>query len=238
MKPPTPPRSLWQKLNTPIYLRRYYRPWMLPIFGLLLVLGMGYGFWNLSANNPVGLQLAEKPDEQVGLRFYDVELRGRKQGTPFFTILADEIEVSRDQRYVFFLKKEHKPRGEFYNLKDWDLEESAPGESQPSSERRSVRWTSEHAEYDSRLQNLKMEDKVEIVTDLEDVILTDEMIWSKSEETLSSSTRSKVRTHKKTYMESDKLKVETKDKALYLDGRVFIEMKLGKGQGIDVEEFD
>lgn len=227
-------KTLWERLNTPIYLQAYYRPWMLPMLGLVALLGMGYGFWWLRANNPVGVQLAEKPDEQIGLRFYDVELRGRKDGTPFFTILADEVEVSRDQRYVSFLKKDNKPRGEFYNLKDWESETS----DDPDAPRRSARWTADQAEYDSRMQNLKMTDEVKIVTDLEDVILTDEMIWTKQDETLSSSTRSKVRTHKKTYLESDQLKFETRDKTLFLEGRVFIEMKLGKEQGIHVEEFD
>lgn len=237
MKTP-PKRSLWQRLNTPIYLRRYYRPWMTPVLGLMTVLAMVYGFWWLRANNPVGVQMAEKPDEQIGLRFYDVELRGRKEGTPFFTIMADEVEVSRDQRYVTFLKKDNKPRGEFYNLKDWEREILPEAPPDPEATRRSARWTASRAEYDTRMQDLKMTEGVEIVTDLEDVILTDEMIWRKQDETLSSSTRTKVRTHKKTYLESDQLKFETRDKALFLEGRVFIEMKLGKDQGVNVDELD
>lgn len=227
--------NLWDKLNTPIYLRRYYQPWMLPVFSVLLILALGFGFWKLSPSNPAAIEPPQRPDEQIELRFFDVELRGRKQGTPFFTILADEAEVSRDQRFVTFLKKKQKPHGEFFNLKDWEKEEGdQPSEGPPK--RRALRWEADQASYDFTMQKLTMQKDVRIVTDLDDLILTDEMIWSKQKETLESSTRSKITTHHDSYMESDKLKVETKDKTLYLDGKVFIEMKLGKDQRINVDK--
>jgi hypothetical protein len=118
-------------------------------------------------------------------------------------------------------------------LKDWEEDEENPSDS---GKRRSILWQSETAVYDFNMEKLTMKDKVEIVTDLQDLILTDEMIWSKKEDLMESSTRSKITTHHKTYMESDKLKVETKEKTLYLEGKVYIEMNLGKDQRIDVEE--
>lgn len=231
-KPPSRGLRLWKQLNTPIYLRRYYQPWMLSLLSLLAIGGMGYGLWKLNARNPAAIEPPPPVDESVALRFYDVELRGRKTGTPFFTIFADIVEVSKDQRYVYFLKGKQKPRGEFFNLKDWEEEGEAEGR------RRAVRWEAENAEYDTQLQNLRMMDNVKIVTDTEDIIVTDEMLWNRQDETLSSGTRSKVRTHKDTYMESNKLQVKTRDKELYLEGQVFIEMKLGQDQTINIEEYN
>lgn len=230
-----PKVSLWERLNTPIYLRRYYQSWMLPLFSLALIGALIYGFWKLSPSNPAAIEPPPKSDETIELRFFGVELRGRKEGTPFFTILADKVDVSRDQRYVTFLKEAQKPHGEFFNLKDWELEENGEGSGEPP-QRRSILWESDTAIYDFTMEKLTMQEQVKITTDLDDLILTDEMIWSKKDDTLESSTRSKITTHHKTYMESDRLKVETKEKTLFLDGKVFIEMRLGKDQRIDVEK--
>ncbi len=222
---------LWGTLNK----KRMVSPWVFSGVGMLLIGCILGGFWWLSPKNPVAVELPTRPDEQIGLRFYGVELRGRKQGTPFFTIFADEVEVSRDQRYIEFTKgsKEpiSKPHGEFFNLKDW---EALDGDG--SDNPRSMTWEANLATYDSQLQNLHMEKEVEILTDLQDIIQTDDFLWSKQDQTLTSSTRSKIKTHQETYLESNNLKVETETKNMYLEGRVFIEMKIGEDQVINVEE--
>lgn len=226
--------ALWRFLRQPIDMGYLWRAWILPLLGLATLGGMIFGFWQLSAKNPAAIPPPAPTDESISLRFDNVELHGRKQGTPFFTIYADRVEVTRDQRYVKFLKGKNKPHGEFYNLKDW--EPDIDPRKGPSSLTRAVRWEAENAEYDYQTQSLKMQKNVEIVTDAGDVIKTDEMVWSRNDETLSSSTRSTIDSHDKNHLESDKLKVETRQKNIYLEGRVFIDMDLGENVGIDVEK--
>jgi hypothetical protein len=231
-KQPSPPKGF---KGLYIKVKQTLSQIITPVLALALMFGLGYGFWKLGAHNPAAPQnAAPKPDDQIGIRFFNVELRGRKNGTPFFSIFADQIEVSRDNRYVFF-KGKTKPHGEFYNLKDWDSELSAEvvgGASRP----RNLRWEANRAEYDYSLENLMMYDKVKIITDAQDVVETDEMFWSKHDEALRSSTRSKVLTHKKTYFEANKLDVKTRAKEMLMEGKVYIEMYVGNDQRINVKE--
>ncbi|HEY9841664.1 MAG TPA: LPS export ABC transporter periplasmic protein LptC, partial [Candidatus Obscuribacterales bacterium] len=222
-------------LTAPLFLRRLYRPWMLPAVSLLAIAALIYGFWKVGARNPAAIQPKSKPDDSISLRFEDVELRGRKQGTPFFTIMADKVEVSRDSSTVRFLKGKNKtkPHGEFYNLKDW--EEDATG---ALPRRRAITWESNEAIFNTQDQNLSMKGDVRIKTDVGDTILTEEMLWNRNAETLTSNTRTRVHTHKDTYLQSNKLKVETRTKALFLDGQVFIDMKIGEDKIVDVEELE
>lgn len=212
-------------------------PTLPPLLGLALILGLGYGFWSLGAHNPAAPVSKPRPDDQIGIRFFNVELRGRKNGTPFFSIFADQIEVSRDNRYVFFQGKK-KPHGEFYNLKDWEGEFSSELIGGGAPRPRNLRWEAERAEYDYSLENLMMYDKVKIISDGGDVVETDEMFWSKQEESLKSSTRSRVLTSRKTYFEADKLDVKTRAKEMLMEGKVYIEMNVGSDQRIDVEASD
>lgn len=222
---------LWRVLNK----QRRVSPWVFSSIGILFIGFILGGLWWLSPKNPVAVELPARPDEQIGLRFYGVELRGRKQGTPFFTIFADEVEVSRDQRYIEFKTGSKapttKPHGEFFNLKDW---ESLDGDGADNP--RSMTWEANQATYDSQLQNLHMQKSVEILTDLQDIIQTDDFLWNKQEQTMTSNTRSKIKTHQETYLEANNLKVETETKNMVLEGRVFIEMKIGDDQVINVEE--
>lgn len=217
-----------------LYLRRLYRPWMLSVVSLLAIGAMIYGFWRLNASNPAAPKRAEKqPDQSVSLRFENVELRGRKQGTPFFTILAEKVEVSKNNELVTFLKGKTKPHGEFYNLKDW--EEDASG---ALPKRRAITWEANKAVFNTTDQNLSMLGEVKIRTDAGDTITTEEMLWNRNEQTLTSNTRTKVHTHQDTYLQSNKLKVETRTKALFLEGQVFIDMKLDQEKVVDVEKFE
>jgi hypothetical protein len=61
------------------------------------------------------------------------------------------------------------------------------------------------------------------------------MFWSKQEESLKSSTRSRVLTSRKTYFEANKLDVKTRAKEMLMEGKVYIEMNVGSDQRIDVE---
>ena len=124
---PAPPLSLEPRLGASRRLwgiltkQRLVSPWVFSGIGMVFIAFVLGGLWWLSPKNPVAVELPTRPDEQIGLRFYGVELRGRKQGTPFFTIFADEVEVSRDQRYIEFKQgskaPKTKPHGEFFNLK-------------------------------------------------------------------------------------------------------------------------
>ncbi len=228
--------SLWQRLNKPYYLRHAFRPWMIPV-AIIAVVGLsGYGLWRMSARNPAAVEPPQQVQDQVELRFYDVVMRGRKQGTPFFVIFADEVEVTRDDRYVNFLEGANKPHGEFFNMKNWE-KDLGDGDIDENKRRRIV-WEARKATYDRNQEDLRMEEDVKIITDTRDIVLTDDMLWKKSDESLSSTTRSKVRTSKGTYMTADTMDVKTRDKEMYLEGRVYIEMPIKEEQQIDVEEFE
>lgn len=221
-------------LATQLFLGRLYRPWMLSVLSVMAIGAMGYGFWKMQAKNPAAV-LPDKPitDPGISLRFEDVELRGRKMGTPFFTIRADKVEVSKDNRYVTFIKGKNKPHGEFYNLKDWEEDPSGG-----TPRRRAITWEANKAIFDTQDQNLTMEGQVRVKTDAGDRIQTEQMIWNRNEEMLSSDTRTLVDTHYDTHIGSNKLKVNTRTKALDLEGRVFIDMKIGEDEIINVEELD
>lgn len=212
-------------------LLRGFLPFASALFSLALIALLGYGFWKLGAHNPVAPAGKPRPDDQIGVRFYKVELRGRKNGTRFFSIYADQIEVSKDNRHVFF---QGKPHGEFFNLKNWEAQLS-PELTEDENRARHLRWEAQRAEYDMQLENLTMFDQVRIVTDAGDVVETDEMFWSKQEEALRSSTPSRVLTHKKTYFKADRLDVKTREKEMLLEGNVYIEMYVGQDQKIAVE---
>lgn len=229
-------RQVWQALNKPYYLRYAFRPWMLPVMVLMIIGLSGYGLWKMSARNPAAIEPPVEAQDQVELRFYDVELRGRKEGTPFFVIFADEVEVTRDNRYVNFKEGANKPHGEFFNLKDWEKDLGNTDSTEDT--RRNIVWEARKATYDRNQQDLRMEENVEVVTDTKDLILTDELLWRKQDESLSSQTRSKVYTHKGAYMTANTMDVKTKDKEMYLEGRVYIEMPIKDEQQLDIEAFE
>ena len=230
------PQSIWKALNKPYYLRYAFRPWMIPLVVVMIIDISGYGLWKMSARNPAAIEPPQEAQDQVELRFYDVELRGREQGTPFFVIFADEVEVTRDNRYVNFKEGAQKPHGEFFNLKDWE-QDLGNTETTEDNKRRIV-WEARKATYDRNQQDLRMEEDVKVITDTKDIVLTDELLWQKKDESLSSQTRSKVRTHKGAYMTADTMDVKTKDKEMYLEGRVYIEMPIKEEQELDVEAFE
>lgn len=206
-------------------------PLLSPLLSLGVIVLLGYGFWKLGVHNPVGPASKPRPDEQIGVRFYKVELRGRKHGTRFFSIFADRVEVSKDNRYVFF---HGKPHGEFFNLKNWEAQLSSD-QTQNENTARHLRWEAQRAEYDMQLENLMMFDQVRIITDAGDVVETDEMLWSKQDETLRSSTPSRVLTHQQTFFKADTLEVKTREKEMRLEGNVYLEMYVGKDQKIPME---
>lgn len=211
-----------------------------PMFSLLvfsMVCGMLYWLYQNKAHNPAAPEHKEKPDKDIGLRFTNVELRGREEGSPFFTIWSEEVEVSRskgkqDGRMVYFRKN---PHGEFYNLKDWEKSEKEREESGELPLKRSLIWKSDYAEYDRHEERLLMKKHVEIITDKNDNLKTDEVLWDKKSERLTSSTRSVVLTHKNTYMEANQLEAKTKLKELYLEGNVYIETDVKSDQSLDFD---
>lgn len=221
-------------LATQIFLGKLYKPWMLSVLSVVAIGVMGYGFWKMQASNPAAV-LPTKPvsDPGISLRFEGVELRGRKMGTPFFTIRADKVEVSKDNKFVTFLKGKSKPQGEFYNLKDWEDDPSGG-----TARRRAITWEANKATFDTIDQNLIMEGQVRVKTDAGDRIQTEQMIWNRNQETLSSDSRTLVDTHHDTHLGSNKLKVNTRTKNLDLEGQVFIDMKIGEDEIINVEEFE
>ena len=209
------------------------RPLLPPLLSVALLVGLGYGFWRLGAHNPAAPAVKAKPDDQIGIRFYGVELRGKKQGTRFFSIFADQIEVTRDNRYVFF-KGKNRPHGEFFNLKNWEAQLSSEFGENDENKARHLRWEAQRAEYDLQMENLTLSDRVKIISDAGDVIESDEIFWSKQEEALRSSKPTRMLTYKKSYFQSDKLEARTRLKEITLEGHVYLEMYAGPDQQLEV----
>jgi len=229
--------GLWQSLNRTRHLPPAFISFFLTAVSIGSVIGMGWGLWKMGAYNPVGNKITNtKADDNIGMRFFNVTIQGRKEGTPFFTIIADKIKLNKDLNYVTFETGKKKPHGQFYNMKDW--EDDKKDTSEGPEKKRDVTWESDLAFYDMSTENLRMVDNVILITDAEDTVYTDEMMWNKSTESLSSTKRTKIHTHHDTYMVADNVDVKTRDKEMYLEGHVYIEMDVNSDQKIQIKEED
>ena len=84
-----------------------------------------------------------------------------------------KVSLSKDSRFTYF---EPDPKGEFYNLKDWNAPEPSPGASPaPDAKTRSMTWTAHKAEFDSFTEDLTIQGKAVITTDTKDVIKTEKV---------------------------------------------------------------
>lgn len=203
--------------------------WLL-LIGILIDTS-AYFFFRLKPENPAAVK-PPKPNAKIEFRFSKVEVRGSKEGTPFWRIWADEMESSRDQKTIYFKKN---PHGEFFNMKNWEKKFDDDIDEKEEKKRR-LTWKAQYAEYDLQQEKLLMKKKVQVLTDAQDIVKTDHLIWDKATETLESKTRSYVTTSKKNYIEANKILIKTQDKEMYLEGQVFINMKINDKQRIDLDE--
>lgn len=71
-------------------------------------------------NNPF-LPQTTKMEPQIELQFKGVVLQGRQKGVKRWNIWSSDVEISQDQQFVYF---KNRPRGSFFNLKDWTATDS------------------------------------------------------------------------------------------------------------------
>jgi len=213
--------------------------------------GGGYWLWRNPIYNPAGPQV-QAAKSQIEVRFKDAVVKGRKQGTPYWTVYAKTVESERQSSKVFF---KDKPNGEFYNLKDWskNSENNSPQNvvtgpgvnvtnpagntptstpATPTAERlRTFIWNADEAEYDQETEDLTLRKNVSIVTDDKDTIKTDELLWKNSEEKAVSNKRTTI-TGKdgKPVIYADRLEADVKLDILNLKGNVEIITELTEDQ--------
>lgn len=229
--------KLWDSLTRHRQLPRAFVSGFLYALSISAVTAMVWGLYTMGAYNPVATKPPPKGSDDINTRFFKVLLKGRKEGTPFFEIEADVVEMRENFRYVDFKTGETKPHGRFFNMKDWENDlKSNPAPQAGPPVKRTIIWEADEAMFDRTTEDLIMRNNVELLTDANDIVETDEMVWQKGPETLSSSTRTKIHTHKDTLMYGDTIDVKTRDKEMVLEGRVYIEMDVNSDSRIDIKE--
>ena len=199
---------------------------------LIGVIGIiSYWLWNNPVYNPAGPQI-QKQVSEIEIRFKDVIVKGRKDGTPHWTVFSDSVDVERNSPMVFF---NDEPNGEFYNLKDWSAEneQNDPeiSNEQKEKRRRTFTWIAHKAEYNTDSKDLTLIKDVELVTDDKDIVTTDELHWINSEEKAISNTRTKIVSNKGyPIIEADNLEGNVKLDILDLKGNVEIITELTEEQ--------
>lgn len=198
-----------------LLIKRYWRPAALAICGIGVIGAVAWWFWKIQARNPVAVPVKAQPDPKIELRFHQVELKGRKDGTPNWEIKADQMEVSRDQRFAYF---KGEPKGRFFNLKDWS------GKPEGEQKSRSFEWNAKQATYDSVDENLTIEGKVHIVTDAKDTLDTEIIRWLSKEQKIYIDKPLKVVGSNKTpKIEAQKATADVKLEIIEFEGQVKIE---------------
>jgi LPS export ABC transporter protein LptC len=194
---------------------------------------VAYWLWKNPIYNPAGPQIQEAKS-QIEVRFRNAIVKGRKNGTPYWTVYCKNVESARESSKVFF---KEKPNGEFYNIKDWSKEtESSPNmvnpSPSPSAERlRTFKWDSDEAEYDTETEDLTLKKNVVVVTDEKDTIKTDELQWKNADQKAVSHKRSNIVAHKGyPIINADNLEADVKSDILNLKGNVEIITELTEDQ--------
>lgn len=199
--------------------------WATPVLLTVCVGWVGWYFWSRRAHNPVAVAQPPKPDQEIELRFHDVELRGRKNGVGHWTIHAKNVDVSRDQRYAYL--KDH-PEGTFYNIKDWN-----PSQSDAPAKSRSFDWSGKEAEYDSITNNLQIKGNVVIRTDAKEELKSERVnFFSDADKVEVPGKVTIVGDKGKPKIAADKLDADLKLEVLSLQGHVKIDTVVGENQQI------
>jgi LPS export ABC transporter protein LptC len=199
--------------------------WGTPLLLVLAVGWMGWYFWTHRAHNPVAVPQPAKPDQEIELRFHDVELRGRKNGVGHSSIEAKQVDVSRDQRIAYL--KDH-PKGTFYNIKDW-----SPSQSDAAAKSRTFDWSGKEAEVDLFTNNLIIKGDVVIRTDAKEVLKTDRLNFHSDTEKVDIPGKVSIIGDKgKPKILADKLDADLKLEVLSLQGHVTIDTVVGDNQQI------
>ncbi len=220
-------------INKDAYLK-FIRLSLIYILSICSIATITYWLWKHPIYNPAGPQIQEARSE-IEVRFKDAVVKGRKNGTPYWTVFSKNVEVERDTPWVFF---KDKPHGEFYNLKDWSKSEQNPENNEQTNNQenkderlRTFTWNADKAEYNTETEDLNLKQNVKIITDDKDSIKTEEMHWNNANQKAVSDTRTTIIGHKgHPVIYADKVEGDIKLDILNLKGHVEINTELTEEQ--------
>lgn len=203
--------------------------------------GVVYWLWKNPIYNPVGPQV-QNVQSDIEVRFRDATLRGRRGGIPYWTVNSKLVESERNSPIILF---KDKPKGEFYNLKDWANNNNTPENatdnqdptkpnntaSKPDERLRTFTWSADLAEYNTDTEDLVLKTNVDILTDDKDSIKTNELRWNNYEQKVRSNTRTVIKGFKgHPIVKADNIEGDVKMDILNLKGHVEIETVLDEDQ--------
>lgn len=203
------------RLGLKINLTGWLRPWPIYILAIAVVGGTVY-FTRAQREAGVAdpfLPASVQLKENIEIQFSDVIMQGRQKGVQRWTITSPKVSLSKDSRFTYF---EPKPKGEFYNLKDWNQAEGAP----PSEKNRSLTWTADKAQFDSFTEDLMIEGNAVIVTDTKDTIHTEKVEYKSRAKTVAMPKPVKITTPTGTKITADSLDANTDAEIFELKGHV------------------
>jgi LPS export ABC transporter protein LptC len=201
-------------------LKPWLKPW--PIY-MIAVAVVGGGVYFTRAQREAGhadpiLPANVQLQQNIEIQFSDVIMQGRQRGVQRWTITSPKVSLSKDSRYTYF---EPDPKGEFYNLKDWNAPEPSPGASPPpDTKTRSMTWTARKAEFDSFTEDLTIQGKAVITTDTKDVIKTEKVEYKSRSKYVYMPKPVDITTKTGTHVKADSLKANADAEVFELTGHV------------------
>lgn len=208
-------KAIWTNLK---------RAW--PVYLTLVAVLVG-GQWWLSRQDPVQSPIlpaaAVNMEPHIELQFKGVQMQGREKGTVRWAITADEVSSSQNQQFVYFDKK---PRGTFFNLKNW---EQTPG---ATASNRKVDWVADKAEYDSLSEAMTIKGNAVFTTDEQDVIKTDEVFYSARLKEVRMPKPVELVSHRGTTIKANQATADIEIEAVDLKGNVELTSPLNSQEGL------
>ena len=198
-----------------INLKGWLRPW--PIY-LSAIAVVGGGVYYTRAQRAAGVADPILPpsvqlQQNIEIQFGDVVMQGRQKGVQRWAITSPKVALSKDGRFTYF---DPDPKGEFYNLKDWNEQEGGA----PSDKTRSMTWTAKKAQFDSFTEDLVIEGKAVITTDTKDVIKTEKVEYKSRAKLVNMPQPVDIVTEKGTHVTADSLEANADAEVFELKGNV------------------
>lgn len=207
-----------QPQTKPSPLKTWLRPWPVYVLAILVTVGTIYMARNREAGtaDPV-LPATISLEQNIEIQFQDVIMQGRQQGVQRWVIDSERVSLSRDGRYTYF---EPKPKGKFFNLKDWEAQEGEATPEAANQKMRSMNWTADKAQFDSFTEDLEIEGSAVITTDSEDVIKTERVEYRSRQKEVFMPKPVDIVTKDGTTITADALTADTDSEVFELKGNV------------------
>jgi LPS export ABC transporter protein LptC len=199
------------------YLKLIIKNFLIYSISFLIIGSLVYWLWKNPIYNPVGPRI-QTFQSNIEVRFKNAEVRGRKNGIPYWIAKSKLVESEKNSSIIYF---KNNPEGIFFNLKDWNKSDFKDGIVQENEELRQFSWKGKEAHYNTDTEDFSLIENVKIITDKKDIIETDELIWDNYEKTATSNKRTKI-THHKGYpiISSNSVKANTKNDVIDFKGNV------------------